>query len=143
MKGFLESITIYLSKDKVRKDDNKLVCDFLETFKKHSNENATICIPVSLYRKNEERITFSLNEFQHKLFSVKDFSHYNLTIQLLSLIDEEDIRPSEIVKVSTAITEIVSAMFSPEIVTDVREKVVSPYTYPAFCITNKVKKDLE
>ena len=63
MKGFLESITIYLSKDKVRKDDNKLVSDFLETFKKHSNENVNICIPVSLYRKNEEKITFSLNEF--------------------------------------------------------------------------------
>ena len=143
MKGFLESITIYLSKDKVRKDDNKLVYDFLETFKKHSNENATICIPVSLYRKNEEKITFNLNGFQSKLLSVKDLSHYNLTIQFLSLIDEEDIRLSEIVKVSKAITEIISAMFSSEIVTDVREKVVSPYTYPVFCITNKVKKDLE
>ena len=143
MKGFLESITIYLSKDKVRKDDNKLVYDFLETFKKHSNENATICIPVSLYRKNEEKITFNLNGFQSKLLSVKDLSHYNLTIQFLSLIDEEDIRPSEIVKVSTAITEIVSEMFSPEVVVEVRGKVVSPYSYPAFCITNKVKKDLE
>lgn len=143
MKGFLESITIYPSKDKVRKDDNKLVCDFLETFKKHSNENVNICIPVSLYRKNEEKITFSLNEFQSKLLSVKDLSNYNLTIQFLSLIDEEDIRPSEIVKVSKTITEIVSEMFSPEIVTEVRGKVVSPYSYPAFCITNKVKKDLE
>lgn len=143
MKGFLESITVYLSKDKVRKDGNKLVCDFLETFKKYSNENATICIPVSLYRKNEEKITFSLNELQRKLLSVKDLSNYNLTIQFLSLIDEEDICPSEIVKVSNTITEIVSAMFSPEIVTEVRGKVVSPYSYPAFCITNKVKKDLE
>ena len=134
MKVFLESITIYLSKDKVRKDDNKLVCDFLETFKKHSNENVNICIPVSLYRKNEEKITFSLNEFQSKLLSVKDLSNYNLTIQFLSLIDEKDIRPSEIVKVSKTITEIVS---------EVRGKVVSPYSYPAFCITNKVKKDLE
>ena len=84
-----------------------------------------------------------MNEFQSKLLSVKDLSNYNLTIQFLSLIDEEDIRPSEIVKVSTAITEIVSEMFSPEVVTEVRGKVVSPYSYPAFCITNKVKKDLE
>ena len=144
MKVFLESITVYLSReDKLKCDDNKLVYDFLETFKKHSNENATICIPVSLYRKNEEKITFSLNEFQSKLLSVKDLSNYNLTIQFLSLIDEEDIRPSEIVKVSTAITEIVSEMFSPEVVTEVRGKVVSPYSYPTFCITNKVKKDLE
>ena len=144
MKGFLESITVYLSReDKLKCDDNKLVCDFLETFKKHSNENVTICIPVSLYRKNEEKITFSLNEFQSKLLSVKDLSNYNLTIQFLSLIDKEDIRPSEIVKVSKTITEIVSEMFSPEIVTEVRGKVVSPYSYPAFCITNKVKKDLE
>lgn len=143
MKVLLESIIIYLSREKVIRDDNKLVCDFLETFKKHSNENATICIPVSLYRKNEEKITFSLNEFQHKLLSVKDLSNYNLTIQFLSLIDEEDIRPSEIVKVSNAITEIISEMFSTEIVVEVKEKVVSPYNYPAFCITNKVKKDLE
>lgn len=143
MKEFLESITIYLSREKVIRDDNKLVCDFLETFKKHSNENATICIPVSLYRKNEEKITFNLNGFQSKLLSVKDLSHYNLTIQFLSLIDEEDIRPSEIVKVSNTITEIISAMFSPETVTEVRGKVVSPYSYPTFCITNKVKKDLE
>lgn len=143
MKEFLESITIYLSREKVRKDDNKLVCDFLETFKKHSNENVDICIPVSLYRKNEEKITFSLNEFQRKLLSIKDSSNYNLTIQFLSIVDEQDIRPSEVVKVSKAITEIVSAMFSLEIVAEVRGKVVSPYSYPAFCITNKVKKDLE
>ena len=143
MKEFLESITIYLSREKVRKDDNKLVCDFLETFKKHSNENVDICIPVSLYRKNEEKITFSLNEFQRKLLSIKDSSNYNLTIQFLSIVDEQDIRPSEVVKVSKAITEIISAMFSPEIVAEVRGKVVSPYSYPTFCITNKVKKDLE
>ena len=143
MKDFLESITIYLSREKVRRDDNKLVCDFLETLKKHSNENVDICIPVFLYKKNEEKITFSMDEFQRKLLSIKDLTHYNLTIQFLSIVDEQDIRSSEVVKVSETITEIVSGMFSPEIVVEVKEKVVSPYNYPAFCITNKVKKDLE